>query len=94
MNKLVLVTVVALLATSAQAQPYGSCEPERVIGAMMNAVMRVAPMFTRPRETTGAAVAAPPPSLTREEWKRSLIDQGRAFCARYPDDGVCEGQRR
>lgn len=79
--------------TSAQAQTYGACEPERTINALANAVLRVAPVFMKPRapaETVGAAPSAPPASLTREQWKQSLIEQGRMFCARYPDDSVCE----
>jgi len=89
------IALAAVLACSgAQAQTYGPCEPERTIDALASAVLRVAPIFMKPRahaETVGAAPSAPPPpaSLTREQWKQSLIEQGRMFCARYPDDSVC-----
>jgi hypothetical protein len=86
-------------ACSAQAQ--GPCEPERTINALANAVTRVAPLFIKPRaapETLGLAPLPPPPSapqpsMTREEWKQSLIEQGRRFCERYPDDSVCSAQQ-
>lgn len=47
--------------------------------------------FDAPMETTGVAPSAssPPPSMSREEWKRSLIEAGRQFCQTYPDDEVC-----
>ena len=47
--------------------------------------------FDSPMETTGVAPSAspPPPSMSREEWKRSLIEAGRQFCQTYPDDEVC-----
>ena len=41
-----LILALALATTTAQAQPYGACgEPERVIGEITGAVMRLAPMF-------------------------------------------------
>ena len=48
-----------------------------------------------PIETTGVVPSAspPPPSMSREEWKRSLIEGGRQFCATYPDDPVCDSGR-
>jgi hypothetical protein len=91
-KSIALAVALAGACTSAQAQDYGSCGPERTINALANAVLRVAPVFMKPRahaETVGAAPSAPPASLTREEWKQSLIEQGRMFCARYPDDSVC-----
>ena len=47
--------------------------------------------FNSPMETTGVAPSAspPPPSMSREEWKRNLIEAGRQFCQTYPDDEVC-----
>lgn len=47
--------------------------------------------FDSPMETTGVAPSAspPPPSMSREEWKRNLIEAGRQFCQTYPDDEVC-----
>lgn len=89
---IVLAAALTCACTSAQAQTYGPCSPERTINALANAVLRVAPIFMKPRahaETVGAAPSAPPPSLTREQWKQSLIEQGRMFCERYPDDDVC-----
>ena len=76
--------IIATVAT-VQAQPYDCGGPERTVNALANAVMRVAPMFMRARET-GAVSTAPP---SREQWKQQLLEQGRAFCARYPDDAVC-----
>ncbi|MFZ1884601.1 MAG: hypothetical protein WAU53_13615 [Rhodoplanes sp.] len=91
-KSIALAAALACTCTSAQAQTYGPCGPERTIDALANAVLRVAPIFMKPRahaETVGAAPSAPPASLTREQWKQSLIEQGRMFCARYPDDSVC-----
>ncbi|MFY9624355.1 MAG: hypothetical protein WAL02_05815 [Rhodoplanes sp.] len=93
-KSIALAAALACACTSAQAQTYGPCGPERTIDALANAVLRVAPIFMKPRaqaETVGAAPSAPPPppALTREQWKQSLIEQGRMFCARYPDDSVC-----
>ena len=54
------------------------------------------PLFMKrraPAETTGAAPSASPPPLSREEWKRALIEGGRQFCATYPDDPVCGAER-
>jgi hypothetical protein len=88
-----LAAALVCACTGAQAQSYGPCGPERTIDALANAVLRVAPIFMKPRahaETVGAAPSAPPPPTpTREQWKQSLIEQGRMFCARYPDDSVC-----
>ena len=89
-KSIALAAALACACTSAQAQTYGPCGPERTIDALANAVLRVAPIFMKPRaqaETVGAAPSAP--ALTREQWKQSLIEQGRMFCARYPDDSVC-----
>jgi hypothetical protein len=92
-KSIALAAVLACVCSGAQAQNYGPCGPERTIDALASAVLRVAPIFMKPRapaETVGAAPSAPPPaSLTREQWKQSLIEQGRMFCARYPDDSVC-----
>ncbi len=93
-KSIALAAALAFTCTGAQAQTYGPCGPERTINALANAVLRVAPIFMKPRahaETVGAAPSAPlpPASLTREQWKQSLIEQGRMFCARYPDDSVC-----
>ena len=67
---------VLVFVNSAQAQSYnngGPCGPERTIDALANAVIRIAPIFRKPRaapvETTGVAPASPPapqPSMTRE----------------------------
>ena len=66
----------------------GPCGPECTIDALAKAVIRIAPIFRKPRaapvETTGVAPASPPapqPSMTREQWKQSHR-AGRKFCER------------
>ena len=86
---------VLVFVNSAQAQSYnngGPCGPERTIDALANAVIR-APIFRKPRaapvETTGVAPASPPapqPSMTREQWKQSLIEPGGSFASSPPTD--------
>lgn len=86
------------LLSGAQAQPYGPCQPERVIDSLADAVLRVAPLFIKPKSTPApqpvAQVEVPqplhPPGMTREQWKHSLVDGARRFCVQYPDDEVCQ----
>jgi hypothetical protein len=89
----VSVAVVLTLISSAQAQQYGQCEPERVINSLTTAVLRVAPLFIKPKSQPApqpiAQTEPPPLGMTREQWKQSLIEGGRRFCAQYPDDEVC-----
>jgi hypothetical protein len=86
------VAVVLTLISSAQAQQYGQCEPERVINSLTTAVLRVAPLSNQnhnQRRNRIAQTEPPPLGMTREQWKQSLIEGGRRFCAQYPDDEVC-----
>jgi hypothetical protein len=94
----VIIGAIALSPPGvAQAQPYGSCEPERVINSLADAVLRVAPLFVKPRPASAlqpvAQVESPqplqPPGMTREQWKRSLLDGARRYCVQYPDDPIC-----
>lgn len=94
----VLAASALPLLSGAQAQPYGSCEPERVINSLADAVLRVAPLFIKPKSgpvpQPVAQVEGPqplhPPGMTREQWKQSLVDGARRFCVQYPDDEVCQ----
>lgn len=92
--------VLALLAfaTVARAEPYyGPCGPERVIDSLATAVLRVAPLFMKPKSHPAPQPVAQvepsrqfdPSDMTREQWKQYLIDGGRKFCVQYPDDEVC-----
>jgi hypothetical protein len=95
---MVLAALALPLLSSAQAQPYGSCPPERVIDSLADAVLRVAPLFIKrksaPVPQPVAQVGGPqplnPPGITREQWKQALIDGARRFCVQYPDDEVCQ----
>lgn len=98
----VVFAAVTLPALSvAQAQPYGACEPERVINSLADAVLRVAPLFIKPKSASAlqpvAQVEPPqssqslqPPGMTREQWKQSLLDGARKYCVQYPDDTICQ----
>lgn len=101
MAKFVTTSAVALavfafpLASGAKAQPYESCEPERVIDSLADAVLRVAPLFIKPKsapapQPVAQAESTRPLGMTREQWKQSLLDGTRRFCIQYPDDQVCQ----
>lgn len=89
----VSVAVVLTLISSAHAQQYGQCEPERVINSLTTAVLRVAPLFIKPKSQPApqpiAQTEPPPLGMTREQWIQSLIERGWRFCDQYPDDQVC-----
>lgn len=95
---LVTVAVPTMGVAQAQAQPYGSCEPERVINSLADAVLRVAPLFIKPKAAPAlqpvAQVETPqtlqPADMTREQWKQSLLDGARKYCVQYPDDTICQ----
>lgn len=98
MSAVALVTLTLPLVSGARAQPYGSCEPERVIHSLADAVLRVAPLFIKPKHQPAPQPVAQvepsqplhPPGMTREQWKQALLDGARRFCVQYPDDAVCE----
>jgi hypothetical protein len=37
---------------------------------------------------------APRQSLSREEWKQRIIDEGQKYCDRYQDDPICHWRDR
>jgi hypothetical protein len=95
LKSIAFAAAFACACTSAQAQAYGPCAPERTIDALANAVLRVAPLFVKPKAQPAAQIEpAAQQAMGREQWKQHLIDQGRRFCEQYPDDVVCGAGRR
>lgn len=97
-SAVVLAAVALPPLGAAQAQPYGTCEPERVINSLADAVLRVAPLFIKPKPGPALQPVAEvetsqplqPPGMTREQWKQSLVDGARRFCVQYPSDEICQ----
>jgi hypothetical protein len=62
-----------------------------VVGLMMIGLLVGVGLLTLAGCSTEADRVQPPPDRASE--RRQILDSGRAFCAKYPDDIACPGHR-